>query len=174
MLIVLLSDLMNIPFEPFSAIFGDQLDIHTGGIDLLFPHHENEIAQCEACHQVDQWTNYFLHAGLYMYICMHINFSRFLWPQSVPCCLIFETIHGIWYFRALGHLHIAKEKMSKSLQNFITIKARKYNGASYKVSVRLNFNYEFEILAGLFKSYVPWSVSYAVSAIKVSKSYVGW
>ncbi|XP_019620263.1 PREDICTED: probable cysteine--tRNA ligase, mitochondrial [Branchiostoma belcheri] len=46
-----------------SAIFGEQLDIHTGGIDLIFPHHENEIAQCEAHHCVPQWANYFLHAG---------------------------------------------------------------------------------------------------------------
>ncbi|XP_070554166.1 probable cysteine--tRNA ligase, mitochondrial [Ptychodera flava] len=46
-----------------SAIFGRSLDIHTGGIDLAFPHHDNEIAQCEACHQTNQWTNYFLHAG---------------------------------------------------------------------------------------------------------------
>ena len=28
-----------------SAIFGDQLDIHAGGADLKFPHHDNEIAQ---------------------------------------------------------------------------------------------------------------------------------
>ena len=28
---------------------GEQIDIHCGGIDLLFPHHENEIAQCECC-----------------------------------------------------------------------------------------------------------------------------
>ncbi|XP_056411732.1 probable cysteine--tRNA ligase, mitochondrial isoform X2 [Hyla sarda] len=46
-----------------SAVFGKQLDIHTGGIDLAFPHHENEIAQCEAYHQCDQWGNYFLHSG---------------------------------------------------------------------------------------------------------------
>lgn len=30
-----------------SAIFGSTLDIHTGGIDLKFPHHDNEIAQSE-------------------------------------------------------------------------------------------------------------------------------
>ncbi|XP_063809237.1 probable cysteine--tRNA ligase, mitochondrial isoform X2 [Pseudophryne corroboree] len=46
-----------------SAVFGSQLDIHTGGIDLAFPHHENEIAQCEAYHQCAQWGNYFLHTG---------------------------------------------------------------------------------------------------------------
>ncbi|XP_067116391.1 cysteine--tRNA ligase, mitochondrial isoform X2 [Osmerus mordax] len=47
----------------FSSVFGNQLDIHSGGIDLAFPHHENEIAQCEAYHQCDQWGNYFLHSG---------------------------------------------------------------------------------------------------------------
>ncbi|KAL2310566.1 hypothetical protein Nmel_002224 [Mimus melanotis] len=68
-----------------SAVFGKQLDIHTGGIDLAFPHHENEIAQCEVYHQCEQWGNYFLHSG---------------------------------------HLHVkgSKEKMSKSLKNYITIK----------------------------------------------------
>ncbi|KAB1252320.1 Cysteine--tRNA ligase; mitochondrial [Camelus dromedarius] len=67
-----------------SLVFGSHLDIHSGGIDLAFPHHENEIAQCEAFHQCQQWGNYFLHAG---------------------------------------HLHVkGKEKMSKSLKNYITIK----------------------------------------------------
>ncbi|XP_028320984.1 probable cysteine--tRNA ligase, mitochondrial isoform X2 [Gouania willdenowi] len=46
-----------------SAMFGSQLDVHSGGIDLAFPHHENEIAQSEAFHQCDQWANYFLHSG---------------------------------------------------------------------------------------------------------------
>lgn len=46
-----------------SGMFGSQLDIHSGGIDLAFPHHENEIAQSEAFHQCDQWANYFLHSG---------------------------------------------------------------------------------------------------------------
>uniref|UniRef100_A0A4X2LZJ8 cysteine--tRNA ligase n=1 Tax=Vombatus ursinus TaxID=29139 RepID=A0A4X2LZJ8_VOMUR len=46
-----------------SLVFGSQLDIHTGGIDLAFPHHENEIAQCEVYHQCKQWGNYFLHSG---------------------------------------------------------------------------------------------------------------
>ncbi|XP_069573295.1 probable cysteine--tRNA ligase, mitochondrial isoform X1 [Brachyistius frenatus] len=46
-----------------SCVFGSQLDIHSGGIDLAFPHHENEIAQSEAYHQCGQWANYFLHSG---------------------------------------------------------------------------------------------------------------
>ena len=31
------------------ALLGDTIDLHTGGVDLLFPHHENEIAQSECC-----------------------------------------------------------------------------------------------------------------------------
>lgn len=63
-------------------LLGEQFDIHGGGRDLIFPHHENEIAQSEAV------TN-----------------KRFAntW------------IHG-------GFLQIDKEKMSKSLGNFITIR----------------------------------------------------
>ena len=30
-----------------SALFGDSIDIHGGGLDLIFPHHENELAQSE-------------------------------------------------------------------------------------------------------------------------------
>jgi len=34
------------------SILGDTIDLHTGGVDLLFPHHENEIAQSECCNGV--------------------------------------------------------------------------------------------------------------------------
>lgn len=50
-----------------SSRLGKQMDIHSGGIDLAFPHHDNEIAQSEAywsstCSHV-QWVNYFIHMG---------------------------------------------------------------------------------------------------------------
>lgn len=38
------------------------IDIHGGGFDLKFPHHENEIAQCEACH-AHNLANYWMHNG---------------------------------------------------------------------------------------------------------------
>jgi cysteinyl-tRNA synthetase len=46
-----------------SDILGKQMDIHSGGIDLAFPHHDNELAQSEACFDNHQWVNYFLHTG---------------------------------------------------------------------------------------------------------------
>lgn len=42
--------------------FGVQFDIHGGGEDLQFPHHENEIAQSEGCHN-HTYVNYWLHNG---------------------------------------------------------------------------------------------------------------
>lgn len=65
-----------------SDICGNTLDIHTGGVDLKFPHHDNELAQSEAYFDRANWVNYFLHTG---------------------------------------HLTISGCKMSKSLENFITI-----------------------------------------------------
>ncbi|KJH52646.1 cysteine--tRNA ligase [Dictyocaulus viviparus] len=46
-----------------TAIFGPKLDIHAGGFDLKFPHHDNEIAQVEAYYDVPHWVNYFIHCG---------------------------------------------------------------------------------------------------------------
>ncbi len=45
-----------------SEILGDHFDIHGGGADLQFPHHENEIAQSEGAHQC-QYVNYWMHNG---------------------------------------------------------------------------------------------------------------
>lgn len=41
---------------------GETIDIHAGGQDLVFPHHENEIAQSEAC-SGKQFANYWIHNG---------------------------------------------------------------------------------------------------------------
>ena len=45
------------------AAFGDQIDIHGGGRDLIFPHHENEIAQSEAL-TGKRFAKYWTHNGL--------------------------------------------------------------------------------------------------------------
>lgn len=39
------------------------IDIHSGGWDLRFPHHENEVAQAEAYFNFSQWINYWIHSG---------------------------------------------------------------------------------------------------------------
>lgn len=49
------------------GLYGDQIDIHGGGLDLLFPHHENEIAQSEGC-TGKTFSKYWMHWNM-------INFS---------------------------------------------------------------------------------------------------
>jgi cysteinyl-tRNA synthetase len=44
-------------------LLGAHVDIHVGGEDLRFPHHDNEMAQSEAFFDSQQWVNYFLHSG---------------------------------------------------------------------------------------------------------------
>ena len=65
-----------------AKLLGDHFDIHGGGADLQFPHHENEIAQSEGAHQCT-FVNYWMHNGF---------------------------------------VNVDKEKMSKSLGNFFTIR----------------------------------------------------
>jgi len=66
-----------------AAYLGDIFDIHGGGIDLIFPHHENEIAQSRCAHGTRTMANYWMH-------------NEFV--------------------------NVEREKMSKSLGNFVTIR----------------------------------------------------
>lgn len=77
-----------------SKELGNHFDIHGGGSDLMFPHHENEIAQ-SCCAHDGEYVNYWLHTGM---------------------------------------LTINEEKMSKSLNNFFTIRdiLTKYDAESVR------------------------------------------
>ena len=46
-----------------AAYLGDVFDIHGGGLDLIFPHHENEIAQSRCAHGTPSMANYWMHNG---------------------------------------------------------------------------------------------------------------
>jgi cysteinyl-tRNA synthetase len=47
-----------------NAYLGETFDIHGGGIDLIFPHHENEIAQSEGAHRGRPLANFWMHNNL--------------------------------------------------------------------------------------------------------------
>lgn len=55
---------------------GDSIDIHTGGIDLRFPHHVNELAQTEAFMDKPGWVKYFIHCG-------HLNIDGLKMSKSL-------------------------------------------------------------------------------------------
>ncbi|KAF2769730.1 hypothetical protein EJ03DRAFT_343190 [Teratosphaeria nubilosa] len=117
-----------------SDVLGKQMDIHSGGIDLAFPHHDNELAQSEAywhnhdhghIHGDSQWVNYFMH---------------------------------------MGHLSIAGSKMSKSLKNFTTIREAIAQGAWTPRGLRIAFllgawKDGLEITEGLVKMARNWEES---------------
>ncbi|CAL6420916.1 unnamed protein product [Bathycoccus prasinos] len=46
-----------------SDVLGKYVDVNGGGIDLSFPHHENQLAQSEAHYDIKQWVNFFAHSG---------------------------------------------------------------------------------------------------------------
>jgi len=88
---------------------GETIDIHAGGQDLIFPHHENEIAQSEA-KSGKQFANYWMHNG---------------------------------------YITINNEKMSKSLDNFFTVREilQEYDGETIR----------FFLLAGHYRNPVNFS-----------------
>lgn len=47
-----------------AAHLGEVIDIHAGGIDLQFPHHENEIAQSRCAHGTEAFARYWMHNGM--------------------------------------------------------------------------------------------------------------
>lgn len=92
---------------------GNTIDIHGGGQDLIFPHHENEVAQSECCNGVT-FSNYWMHNG---------------------------------------YINVDNRKMSKSLNNFFTVRdvAAKYGYEPIRYMLisshyRSPINYSTEII----------------------------
>lgn len=65
------------------------IDIHAGGEDLIFPHHENEIAQSEACNG-EKFANYWMHNGF-----LNINNKKMSKSAetSLQCVKLEKSIH---------------------------------------------------------------------------------
>ena len=72
-------------------ILGKNLDIHGGGLDLIFPHHENEIAQSCCANKVKKFANYWLHNG-------YVTFNKEKMSKSLGNIVTIEkmrkTING--------------------------------------------------------------------------------
>ncbi|XP_042216553.1 cysteine--tRNA ligase, cytoplasmic-like [Homarus americanus] len=80
-----------------SDVLGESLDIHTGGVDLKFPHHDNELAQAEAHYNNDYWVRYFLHTG-------HLHIDGCKMSKSLKN---FITIKKALQDNSASHLRIA-------------------------------------------------------------------
>lgn len=109
---------------------GKTIDIHAGGIDLRFPHHENEEAQSCAYHNCNQWVNYWLHVG-HLHLPNAAKMSKSLKNtisirdllQSCDAttfrmaCLLTNYKHNMEFSQE--HLQLANSHV-KSFKNFIT------------------------------------------------------
>ncbi|MBO7555823.1 MAG: cysteine--tRNA ligase [Alphaproteobacteria bacterium] len=71
-----------------SKYLGNSFDIHGGGSDLIFPHHENECAQSLCAHPNDTYAKYWVHAGMLM-------------------------VDGVKMSKSLGNFHTVKEIVSQ-------------------------------------------------------------
>jgi cysteinyl-tRNA synthetase len=103
-----------------SSLLGETIDIHGGGADLAFPHHENEIAQSEA-RNGKPFANYWMHSAM---------------------------------------VNVNSQKMSKSLNNFLTAR-----------DVLKNFDYEVVrlfMLAGHYRN----PLNFSVELLEQSKSAI--
>ena len=108
---------------------GKYFDFHGGGLDLIFPHHENEIAQSVCANDYQKLSNYWLHNG---------------------------------------YVTVDKQKMSKSLGNFITINELKnnYNGQVIRLAMLSThytqpFDWNKNILENSRKSLEKWYEFYS-------------
>lgn len=108
---------------------GNHFDIHGGGLDLIFPHHENEIAQSVCANKTDKFSNYWMHNG---------------------------------------YVTVNKQKMSKSLGNFVTIDELKknYNGQVIRLAMLSThysqpFDWNNEILESSKKNLDKWYEFYS-------------
>jgi cysteinyl-tRNA synthetase len=80
-----------------ASILGEQIDIHAGGADLVFPHHENEIAQSEACTGKAPFAGLWMHNGF-------VNVSGEKMSKSLNN---FATIEGLLQSPANPHGYCA-------------------------------------------------------------------
>ncbi len=117
---------------------GKHFDIHGGGLDLIFPHHENEIAQSVCANNNQKLSNYWLHNG---------------------------------------YVTVNKQKMSKSLGNFITINELKnnYNGQVIRLAMLSThytqpFDWNKNILENSRKSLEKWYEFYSDEVESINDS----
>ena len=116
---------------------GKEFDIHGGGLDLIFPHHENEIAQSNCANSTDSFAKYWMHNG---------------------------------------YVTVNKQKMSKSLGNFITIDElkSKYDGQVLRLAMlsthyRQPFDWNDKILEDAKKILGEWYEFYSQETIEINE-----
>ena len=124
-------------------LFGSKIDIHGGGVDLKFPHHENEIAQSKALNN-NYLANYWMHNG-------HIN------------------VDGTKMSKSLNNFILAKDFIKKYRPNVIKLAMFKTH---YRLPFNISddlFNEAITLDERIYNSLKQASVKIQVDNIKYSK-----
>ncbi|TCC14748.1 cysteine--tRNA ligase [Kosakonia quasisacchari] len=104
---------------------GSHFDIHGGGSDLMFPHHENEIAQSTCAHD-GEYVNYWMHSGMVMVDRekMSKSLSNFFTVRDVLKYYDAETVR---YFLMSGHYRSQLNYSEENLKQARSALERLYN-----------------------------------------------
>lgn len=106
-------------------ILGDTFDIHGGGNDLMFPHHENEIAQSCCSHPEGEFARYWLHNEMLQVEGKKMSKSlgnfftvRDLLDQGVPGEVIRMVFMGTHYRKPMDWTEAKREEAEKTLRKW--------------------------------------------------------
>ena len=103
---------------------GEEIDIHAGGEDLVFPHHENEVAQSECCNE-KQFAKYWLHNGFINVDNEKMSKSKgnFFTVRDISKSIPYDVIR---FFILCGHyrapINFSKETLESSKKSLDRIK----------------------------------------------------
>ncbi len=156
-----------------NSIFGDKIDIHGGGVDLKFPHHENEIAQSMALNN-NHLANYWMHNG-------HINVDGEKMSKSLGNFILakdFIKLHKpnvikIALFKT--HYRLPLNFTDELFNEANTINEKIYNAlkqANVKINME-NLKYNLMIKDSIFEEYMnddfntPNVISYLLELVKL-------
>ncbi|AYV77955.1 MAG: cysteine--trna ligase [Edafosvirus sp.] len=151
-------------------VLGKDMDIHSGGIDLKFPHHTNEIVQSHAYNKESKWVKYFTHAGhlhikglkmakslknfitikeilkTYSYQQLKLYFLSYMWYNNMD--FSFEQLDGFktletkikTFFSIMNIIKSHKLNNTKYIDNEINL-LNDYKNRSYNIEQHLRNNF---------------------------------
>lgn len=123
-----------------NSIFGGKIDIHGGGSDLIFPHHENEIAQTMA-HSNHHLANYWLHVA-------RLDLDNEKMSKSLGNTVLVKDLTNPIAFRLLTLAHHYRSPISYSDQlmaEYITLEDRIIRTFK-RTAIKLFDNYDEEVI----------------------------
>jgi len=130
-------------------IFNGEIDIHGGGADLIFPHHENEIAQTVA-HSDHHLAKYWMHVARLNI--ENVKMSKSLGNTVLVKDLINETNPNIFRLLILGHQYRQPINYTRDLLDQYEKQYQKLESTAKRVLLQIKDNYKKELDITIIKN----------------------